>query len=152
MIDFSSPMRRDILQAGAVASAIAALPALAAGEPPPETKRIRLTRYPMDIACSSPMWIAEEMLRAEGFEEVSYVPLLPERFATERLLETMVGADEVDITMSDPMAILPALDEGKQLTVLAGGCSWVPPKTSKSARQVSPIFISDAFQICIAAT
>lgn len=86
MINGSLSMRRDILHAAAVAGAIAAIPALAAGEPPPETKRIRLTRYPMDIACSIPMWIAEEMLRAEGFEEVSYVPLLPERFATDRLL------------------------------------------------------------------
>ena len=125
MINRSLPRRRDILHGAAAASVVAALPALAAGEAPPETKRIRLTRYPIDIACSSPMWIAEEMLRAEGFEEVSYVPLLPERFATDRLLETMVGADEVDITMSEPMAILPALDEGKQLVVLAGihgGC------------------------------
>ena len=46
MIDFSSLMRRDVLQAAAVVSAIAALPALAAGEPPPETKRIRLLRFP----------------------------------------------------------------------------------------------------------
>ena len=129
MIDSLSPMRRDILQAAAaaVAGAIAALPALAAGEPPPETKRIRLMRFPMDIACVSPMWIAEEMLRAEGFDEVTYVPITWERVktATSNLAETMVGAGEADLTISDIFAILPALDAGKQLAVVGGihgGC------------------------------
>ena len=89
MADRSLHLRRDILHAAVAASAFAALPTLGAGEPPAETKRIQLTRYPMDIACASPMWIAEEMLRAEGFEEVSYVPLLPERFAIDRLAATL---------------------------------------------------------------
>ena len=127
MIDRSLPMRRNILHVAAAAGAVAALPILAAGEPPPETKRIRLMRYPIDIACVSPMWIAEEMLRAEGFDEVSYVPMTWERIKTadSNLLETMIGAGEADLSISDLFAILPALDAGKQLTVLGGihgGC------------------------------
>jgi hypothetical protein len=59
MIERSLPMRRDILHAAAAAGAVVVLPALAAGEPPPETKRIRLPRYPTDIACVSPMWIEQ---------------------------------------------------------------------------------------------
>jgi NitT/TauT family transport system substrate-binding protein len=35
-----------------------------AAEPPPETTRIRLPRYPFDVACVAPMWVAEELLRA----------------------------------------------------------------------------------------
>ena len=123
MIDFASPMRRDILQAAAVASAIAALPALAAGEAPPETKRIRLERFPVDVACVSPMWIAEELLRAEGFDEVSYVPLT----AAELAASSAVALDSgrADITISDIFAILPALEVNKQTVALAGihgGC------------------------------
>ena len=38
----------------------------AAAEPPPQTRRIRLPRFPGDVACASPMWIASELLRAEG--------------------------------------------------------------------------------------
>src|SRR5262245_5583352 len=45
-----------------------------AAEPPPETTRIRLPRFPIDIACLSPLWIAEEMLRAEGFSKIEYLP------------------------------------------------------------------------------
>ena len=125
MSDHPLPMRRDVLRAVAAAGAIAAMPTLGAGEPPPETKRIRLLRYPIDVACVSPMWIAEEMLRAEGFEEVSYVPVTMDRLATPNLVETMVGAGETDLTITDPLAILPALDADKQLVVLAGihgGC------------------------------
>jgi NitT/TauT family transport system substrate-binding protein len=44
-------------------------------EPPPETTRIRLSRYSVDVACVGPMWVAEELLRAEGFKTVEYVPI-----------------------------------------------------------------------------
>ncbi|MEQ1804385.1 MAG: hypothetical protein ABL900_03330 [Burkholderiaceae bacterium] len=125
MIGFSSPMRRDVLQAGAVAGAVAALPALAAGEPPPETKRIRMPRYPVDIACISPMWIAEELLRAEGFEDVVYVPTPMEALDSPWSEFTQIEAGSTDMTITDIFAILPALDAGKQAVALAGihgGC------------------------------
>ncbi len=125
MIDFSSPMRRDVLQVAAVASAIAALPALAAGEPPPETKRIRLPRYPFDVACLSPMWIAEELLRAEGFEQVDYVPYESVEDSIDNSAVVMVGSGRNDFTITDIFAILPALDAGHQAVALAGihgGC------------------------------
>src|SRR5712664_815800 len=43
----------------------------AAAEPPPETTRLRIPWVPS--TCRSPEWIAEELLRAEGFTEVTYV-------------------------------------------------------------------------------
>ena len=125
MIDFSSPMRRDILQAGAVASAIAALPALAAGEPPPETKRIRLLRFPFGSnACVSPMWIAKDLLHEEGFEDVNYVLLSPEEYSAVGNVGT-AGAGLVDITIADIFTIVPGLDAGKPVVALGGihaGC------------------------------
>ena len=91
MINGSLPMRRDILHAAAAAGVVAAMPALAAAESPPETKRIRLLRHPFDVTCISPMWVAEELLRAEGFDDVSYVPLSPEQYATVGVFRTVAG-------------------------------------------------------------
>jgi NitT/TauT family transport system substrate-binding protein len=42
-----------------------------APEPPPETKSVRFTTYP--AACIAPQWVAEELLRGEGFTEITYV-------------------------------------------------------------------------------
>ena len=125
MTTLTSPMRRDILQAAAAVGAVAALPTLAAGEPPPETKRIRLPRYPIDIACVSPMWIAEELLRAEGFEDVHYMETRAVDMAVPWSDVVRIGAGGTDITITDIFAILPALDAGNQAIALAGihgGC------------------------------
>jgi len=45
---------------------------LHAAEPPPETTKIRLTHTP--AICFAPQYLAEELLRLEGFSEVEYVP------------------------------------------------------------------------------
>jgi len=37
-------------------------PRLVAAEPPPETTTIRLVRYPFDVTCVAPQWVAEELL------------------------------------------------------------------------------------------
>ena len=46
---------------------------VAAAEPPPETRRLRLARFPFELICLAPMWIAEELLRADGFDDLQYV-------------------------------------------------------------------------------
>ena len=46
-------------------------PRRAAAEPPPETTRIRLVHNP--FLCEAPQYLAEELLRLEGFSEVEYV-------------------------------------------------------------------------------
>ena len=112
--------RRQFLQAATVLGLAGAMPAGEAAEPPPETRRIRLIRYPsFDVACLSPMWIAEELLRAEGFDDVRYVPL-----TTPTDVE-MAAAGEVDLIQTDIFSILPALDGGKPIVALGGihgGC------------------------------
>ena len=125
MMSHSNSTRRDVLRAAAVAGAIAALPSLAAGEPPPETKRIRLPRYPFDVACLSPMWVAEELLRAEGFEDVGYLHQTPAELASDDAEISRVGVGVVDLTITDLFSILPGLDVGKQVVALGGihgGC------------------------------
>ena len=45
----------------------------AAAEPPPETTKIRLVRVP--AICLAPEYLAEELLRLEGFTDVEYVEI-----------------------------------------------------------------------------
>jgi NitT/TauT family transport system substrate-binding protein len=88
----------------------------AAAEGPPEVKRIRLSHAP--IICLAPQYLAEELLRTEGFERVDYV-------------ETGVGSasdyleDLTDITMGDAPSTVYNLDRGRPYVTLAGihaGC------------------------------
>jgi ABC-type nitrate/sulfonate/bicarbonate transport system substrate-binding protein len=62
--------RRDCIQAAGAACFAAALSARAA-EPPPETTRIRIPDTP--VTCFAPLYVAEALLKAEGFSEVEYV-------------------------------------------------------------------------------
>ena len=59
------------LTVAATAGLLGIRPHLAAAEPPPETTRIRLARLP--AMCKAPQYLAEELLRAEGFSDVQYV-------------------------------------------------------------------------------
>src|SRR5262245_19730990 len=66
--------RRDFLATLSAASAASALGARSplADEGPPETTTIRLRRDPS--ICVAPWYIAEDLLRAEGFTDIRYVP------------------------------------------------------------------------------
>ena len=47
-------------------------PAPVAAEPPPETRRIRLIK--ITGICVAPQYVADDLLHAEGFTDVEYVP------------------------------------------------------------------------------
>ena len=66
--------RREFLNGIAIAGTAAFLgvrPPPVAAEPPPETKRIRLVRIPS--ICRAPQYVAEDLLRGEGFTDVEYI-------------------------------------------------------------------------------
>ena len=88
-----------------------------AAEPAPETRKIRLIDAP--VTCLAPQYLAEELLRAEGFTEVEYVNL-------EKGTGPAALADgRADMTQWDVFSSYPLLDEGKPLIVLSGihaGC------------------------------
>ena len=67
--------------------------------------------------CIAPQYIAEELLRAEGFTDVRYVP---------RSTGDAVARGEIDFDVSTPRAwIVSHLDAGEPITALAGvhsGC------------------------------
>jgi hypothetical protein len=78
--------RRDVMTAlaGAGAATVVGARQSAADEGPPETTtvRLRVENVPPNVvngvvdlvSCNSPVYVAEELLRAEGFTEVRYVP------------------------------------------------------------------------------
>jgi NitT/TauT family transport system substrate-binding protein len=88
-----------------------------AAEPPPEIQRIRLVETP--AICLAPEYLAEELLRLEGFSEIEYVAL-EQNTAPELLM-----ANRADMSIYTPPSLLPDLDAGKPVVVLAGlhgGC------------------------------
>src|SRR5216684_7121099 len=67
--------RREFLAMTALAGTGALLGAKSevfAAETPPETTRLRIPQIPS--TCRSPEWVAEELLRTEGFADVQYIP------------------------------------------------------------------------------
>jgi NitT/TauT family transport system substrate-binding protein len=90
----------------------------AAAEPPPETTRIRIHDAP--ITCFAPVYVAEDLLKAEGFTEVQYVKTPLAEGPTKALAEGWI-----DITQNDTAAHLMVLDVGGPVVLLGGihtGC------------------------------
>jgi NitT/TauT family transport system substrate-binding protein len=110
--------RRFLAETSALgAASLLALPWMAAAEPPPEVSKICVVHAP--AICLTPEYIAEELLRLEGFSEVEYVTLTHSS-TTDSLLE-----NRADIDAFAPPNMLPYLDAGKPLVALAGlhgGC------------------------------
>jgi NitT/TauT family transport system substrate-binding protein len=119
MTDLPRSRRRHFLGLAAATMLLRAPEARAASDPPPETRRLRLPRYTYEVACISSVWIAEELLRAEGFDDIQYVSLDP----TDEM--RAVSAGNVDLDFNDPFLTLLAIDAGRQFSVLSGihgGC------------------------------
>jgi NitT/TauT family transport system substrate-binding protein len=112
--------RRDFL-AGASLAAAAGLVGVGrplADEGPLETTKVRLVRT--SGVCVAPIYIAEELLRAEGFADVEYISA-PGGVASAQV--TTRGEADFLLTFAAPLLI--PMDAGEQLTVIAGahvGC------------------------------
>jgi NitT/TauT family transport system substrate-binding protein len=107
--------RRDFLSilSAAAASALGAR-ALLADEGPPEVTTIRLGWYPN--ICGAPVDIAEDLLRAEGFAEIRYVPDLP---------VDAVARGDIDFDLETAAWVAYQVDAGEPITALSGlhpGC------------------------------
>jgi NitT/TauT family transport system substrate-binding protein len=90
----------------------------AAAESPPETTRIRIHDAP--ITCFAPVYIAEELLKVEGFTDVQYIKTSLNEGPTKALAE-----GKIDITQNDTAGHLMELDVGAPVVVLGGihtGC------------------------------
>lgn len=113
--------RREFLRRIGLAGSAALLgmrPDLLAAEAEPETKRIRIPQIPS--TCRSPEWIAEELLRSEGFTDVQYIPV-PGTQGVERAL----AAGEADLGGHFAAPVVLRLEAGDPIVMLGGehvGC------------------------------
>src|SRR6185295_14256041 len=109
--------RRFLQQASALGAASLLVPRIAAAEPPPEVTRIRLVKLP--TICLAPQYLADELLRLEGFTEIEYVEI--DRSGGDDLLVE----GRADVSVTSPPSMIPMIDAGKGLVALAGihgGC------------------------------
>jgi NitT/TauT family transport system substrate-binding protein len=108
---------KDVALAGA-AGALGYGRELLAVEPPPETKRIRIAQIPDN--CYAPQYMAEEMLRTEGFTEARYVKMT----GSEQVYPALASG-ELDLSMAFSAPFVMQADAGAPIVMLAGmhpGC------------------------------
>ena len=101
----------------AAAAMVAVSPRPVHAEPPPETTRLTLPRLPADHACLAPQWIAEELLRAEGFTDIQY------RTTVDSIGDLAAG--KIDFAGVDVMSLLLTMDAGQPIVAISGlhaGC------------------------------
>jgi NitT/TauT family transport system substrate-binding protein len=90
-----------------------------AREAPPETTILRLPKFSTTI-CGAPVYIAEELLRAEGFTDIRYVPT-----DTGTTGAQLAARGEVDFDNAFTGSIVILIDAGERITMFGGlhiGC------------------------------
>jgi NitT/TauT family transport system substrate-binding protein len=92
---------------------------ISAAEGAPETTAVRLAKK-IPVLCNAPQYIADDLLRAEGFTEIQYVESGPGAALTKKI------ADEaIDFSMGYAGPNIIAVDAGEGIVNLAGvhiGC------------------------------
>lgn len=111
--------RRAFMLRAAVLATVTAIPSMrsAHAEPPPEVTRIRLSHQP--AVCFAPTYVAEELLRLEGFTDVVYV-----KTEKDGSIGTLANGAS-DLSMMGVSAAMLPLEADEPITVLAGihaGC------------------------------
>jgi NitT/TauT family transport system substrate-binding protein len=92
----------------------------AKAEPPPETTSVRLPRYVGGAYCWAGVYIAGEMLRAEGFGDVRYV-----QGDTSVDHSVWIANNETDFSVNYAPIHVASIDAGVPIRVLGGlhsGC------------------------------
>jgi NitT/TauT family transport system substrate-binding protein len=94
-------------------------PRAGAADPPPEITSVRLPKLP--VICLAPLYICEELLRNEGFTEISFVDISVQ----ELLDDSALGSRRVDFAAQLTLAHVIGFDAGAPITLLSGvhvGC------------------------------
>jgi NitT/TauT family transport system substrate-binding protein len=102
-----------------VAGLLGARPRPAGAEPGPEISTIRLYKFPG--ICLAPQYVAEDLLRAEGFTDVQYVTTSE---GLSRMPESL-GAGVFDLTQWYVAPFIGEIDKGTGVVILGGvhtGC------------------------------
>jgi NitT/TauT family transport system substrate-binding protein len=111
-------VRRDFLRQSSALVGASLLPysSLVRAEPPPEVRKLRLINIP--AICHAPQYVAEALLKLEGFTELEYLD-----FPTAG--PDGIAAGRVDMSMWGMPESIPLIDEGKPIVFLSGvhaGC------------------------------
>ena len=109
--------RRELLSTAAFSGAGALLGWQSDGiaaEPPPETTRLRLDQRPS--ICVAPQYIAEEFLRAEGFNDLQYI-----KKQGPKEVESALAANEIHIGFHFAAPNIIRIEAGDPIVILAGG-------------------------------
>ena len=110
--------RREFLCAAATGVAGFGCPGWADAEPLPETNRIRIAQVADN--CYAPQYMAEEMLRGEGFSDLQYVQM-----AGAGPIYVALARGEIDLSMAFSSGFILQADAGAPIVMLAGihpGC------------------------------
>jgi NitT/TauT family transport system substrate-binding protein len=127
----TSSRRSFIAKASALgAASLLGLPRPAVAKPPPETTTIRIVNWDAGFVCVAPQWVAEELLRLEGFTDIRYVDFTEADARRAEAANTQPGAEmsargEADFTIINTAQLAFTLDAGVPITVLGGvhaGC------------------------------
>jgi NitT/TauT family transport system substrate-binding protein len=126
----TSRRRSFIAKASALgAASLLGPPRLAVAEPPPETTTIRIVNAE-GFVCLAPQWVAQELLRLEGFTDIRYVEVTEADIRREETANTQAGAEMsarggADFTIINTAQLAFTMDAGVPITVLGGvhaGC------------------------------
>jgi NitT/TauT family transport system substrate-binding protein len=113
--------RRQLLQSAALAGSGALLGLRSesqAAEPALETTKLRLVRTPS--ICQAPQYVAEELLRGEGFTDIQYVAK-----STPGEIGKTLASGEANINLHFAGPLIVSLDAGDPIVILSGshiGC------------------------------
>jgi NitT/TauT family transport system substrate-binding protein len=115
----SAQTRRRVLAtlSSATAASVLGGTRISAQEAPPETTTVRLAKIPG--ICVAPQYVAEDLLRSEGFNSVQYVELLSAN------VYDAFTASTIDISMAFIAPYIIQMDAGAPLVLLGGvhaGC------------------------------
>jgi len=105
----------------------------AAADPPPETTRIRFFEY--KSACWVPQYIAEDLLRKEGFTDIQYI-----KGKSIDQSEELLESAELDISLGNAAWQIKEMNSGDNSVFIAGlhtGCyALIGQKNIKSVRDL----------------
>src|SRR5690242_20880622 len=93
--------------------------ALADAGPPPETTRLRLLAVP--AICLAPQYVAESLLREEGFTDIEYTKL----DLTTSVGQGPIASGSADLSLDSAGDIVSDIDHGAPVVTLGGvhlGC------------------------------